>query len=153
MIGYVPQELILFHDTIYANVALGDPDVTEAHARRALEAAGAWDFIAELPEGIMSVAGEKGAKLSGGQRQRIALARALATNPKLLLLDEVTSALDAATEQDLCQRLKALARDKVVIAITHRHGFLEIADRVYRLEAGAATLTIAPQAASLARHG
>jgi ATP-binding cassette subfamily C protein len=105
-----------------------------------------------MPDGILSVVGEKGAKLSGGQRQRIALARALATNPKLLLLDEVTSALDPATEQDLCKRLKALAQDKVVIAITHRPGFLAIADRVYRLEGGIASETSAPQAASFARH-
>ena len=152
MIGYVPQELILFHDTIYANVALGDPAITEADARHALEEAGAWDFISDMPDGIQSVVGEKGAKLSGGQRQRIALARALATNPKLLLLDEVTSALDPATEQDLCKRLKALAQDKVVIAITHRPGFLAIADRVYRLEGGIASETSAPQAASFARH-
>jgi ATP-binding cassette subfamily C protein len=152
MIGYVPQELILFHDTIFANVALGDPAISEDDVRRALEAAGAWDFVAALPEGLQSVAGEKGAKLSGGQRQRIALARALATDPKLLLLDEVTSALDADTEQDLCRRLKALAHDKVVIAITHRLGFLEIADRVYRLEGGTASGQTAPAEPSLARQ-
>ena len=152
MIGYVPQELILFHDTIFANVALGDPKITEADVQRALEAAGAWDFVCHLPEGILSVAGEKGAKLSGGQRQRIALARALVTNPKLLLLDEVTSALDPATERDLCIRLQALAADKAIIAITHRLGFLEIADRVYRLEDGIASDTMTSHAASIAQH-
>jgi ATP-binding cassette subfamily C protein len=152
MIGYVPQELILFHDTIYANVALGDPAITETDAQQALEEAGAWDFISDMPDGILSVVGEKGAKLSGGQRQRIALARALATNPKLLLLDEVTSALDPATEKDLCKRLKALAQDKVVIAITHRPGILEIADRIYHLEGGTVSGTVAPQAAGFARH-
>ncbi len=152
MIGYVPQELILFHDTIFANVALGDPAITDADVRRALESAGAWDFVAALPDGIQSVVGEKGAKLSGGQRQRIALARALATDPKLLLLDEVTSALDTDTEQDLCRRFKALAHDKAVIAITHRLGFLEIADRVYRLEDGTASDQAGPSEPSLARH-
>jgi ATP-binding cassette subfamily C protein len=76
MIGYVPQELILFHDTIYANVALGDEEVTKADAQAALEAAGAWDFVQAQPDGMAAIVGEKGAKLSGGQRQRIVLARA-----------------------------------------------------------------------------
>src|SRR3546814_12795551 len=75
LVGYVPQDLILFHDSVLANVTLGDPRLGEAEARAALEAAGAWDFVAALPEGIHGVVGETGAKLSGGQRQRIALAR------------------------------------------------------------------------------
>lgn len=152
MIGYVPQELILFHDSVFANVALGDPAITEEDVRAALEAAGAWDFVASLPDGLMSIAGEKGAKLSGGERQRISLARALATKPRLLILDEVTSALDPDTERDLCQRLKALASEKVILAITHRLGFLDIADRVYRLEDGAVTEVVTPRAARLARQ-
>ncbi len=152
MIGYVPQDLILFHDSVYANVALGDPEVSEEDVRAALEAAGAWDFVRGLPEGLMSIAGEKGAKLSGGQRQRISLARALATKPRMLILDEVTSALDPKTERDLCQRLKALAHDKAILAITHRLGFLDIADRVYRLEDGMVTEAVAHQEARLARQ-
>lgn len=135
-IGYVPQELILFHDSILANVTLGDPRLTEADVRRALEAAGAWAFVEALPEGVNSSVGEKGFKLSGGQRQRIALARALATRPKLLILDEVTSALDPATERDLCQRLKRIAREVTIVAVTHRPAFLEIADAIYRVEDG-----------------
>jgi ATP-binding cassette subfamily C protein len=151
MIGYVPQELILFHDTVYANVALGDEAITETDAQAALVAAGAWDFVSAHPDGMMAVVGEKGAKLSGGQRQRIALARALATRPRLLILDEVTSALDPDTEKDLCRRLGDLTKDMAVLAITHRLSLLDIADRVYRLEEGTLTEVVTPAAASLAQ--
>lgn len=140
MIGYVPQDLILFHDTIEANVTLGDPNLGEAEARRALEAAGAWDFVAAQPEGLARVVGEKGAKLSGGQRQRIALARALATNPRLLILDEVTSALDPAAERDICANIAALSDRFAILAITHGEAWAEIAHRVYRLEGGTVVL-------------
>jgi ATP-binding cassette subfamily C protein len=150
-IGYVPQELILFHDTIYANVALGDEEVTKADAQAALEAAGAWDFVQAQPDGMAAIVGEKGAKLSGGQRQRIVLARALAVKPKLLILDEVSSALDPKTELDLCRRLKALTQDMAVLAISHRPNFLEIADRIYRLENGRLN-EIPPHASDLARR-
>jgi len=84
----------------------------------------------------MSTVGEKGWKLSGGQRQRIALARALATKPKLLILDEVTSGLDPVTESDLCRSLTRISKDITIVAITYRPAFLEIADRVYRIENG-----------------
>ena len=151
MIGYVPQELILFHDTIYANVALGDEEITKADAKAALEAAGAWDFVEAHPDGMAAIVGEKGAKLSGGQRQRIALARALAIHPKLLILDEVSSALDPKTEMDLCRRLKGLTHDMAVLAISHRPNFLEIADRIYRLEDGRLS-EVPPQATGLARQ-
>ena len=134
MIGYVPQELILFHDTIYANVALGDLAITEDDVKKALQTAGAWDFVASQPDGLASIAGEKGSKLSGGQRQRIALARALAKNPKLLILDEVSSALDPATELDICGKIRALCDRMTVLAITHRPAWIDIADHVYKLD-------------------
>jgi len=140
MVGYVPQELILFHDTVLANVTLGDPRLNEADVRRALEAAGAWDFVAALPEGLNSIVGEKGAKLSGGQRQRVSLARALAGRPKLLILDEVTSALDPRTERDICRNIDALSHDMTILAITHREAWAEIADRTYSLDRGKAEL-------------
>lgn len=140
LVGYVPQELILFHDTILANVTLGDPSIGEAEARQALEAAGAWDFVAAMPEGLESVVGEKGAKLSGGQRQRIALARALAGKPKLLILDEVTSALDPSTERDICRNIDALSHDMTILAITHREAWTEIAERTYRVDGGGVEL-------------
>lgn len=140
LVGYVPQDLVLFHDSVLANVTLGDPRLGEAQAREALEAAGAWEFVSALPEGLHSVVGEKGAKLSGGQRQRISLARALAGKPKLLILDEVTSALDPQTERDICRNIEGLGHEMTVLAITHREAWTEIADRVYRLDRGTVEL-------------
>jgi ATP-binding cassette subfamily C protein len=139
-VGYVPQELMLFHDSVLANVTLGDPRLSEDDARRALVAAGAWDFVSALPEGIHALVGEKGAKLSGGQRQRISLARALASKPKLLILDEVTSALDPATEQDICNNISGLAGGITIVAITHREIWTNIADRIYEVKDGRVTL-------------
>ena len=136
LVGYVPQELVLFHDSIFANVALGDRRIGETEVRQALEMAGAWDFVRRLPEGPMTHVGESGAKLSGGQRQRIALARALIAKPRLLILDEVTSALDPDTEWQICRGIRELAGEMAVLAITHRPAFLEIADLIYRIEAG-----------------
>ena len=138
LVGYVPQELVLFHDSIFANVALGDARIGEAEAQHALELAGAWDFVRKLPEGMRTQVGESGAKLSGGERQRVALARALVSRPRLLVLDEVTSALDPDTEWQICRRIRELAGEMAVLAITHRPAFLEIADRVYRIEGGRA---------------
>ncbi len=110
LVGYVPQDLVLFHDTIQANVALGDRQIGEAQVRRALQMAGAWEFIEALPDGMQTHVGQGGAKLSGGQRQRIALARALVCQPKLLVLDEVTSALDPHTEQQICANVRRACR-------------------------------------------
>jgi ATP-binding cassette subfamily C protein len=139
MVGYVPQELVLFHDSIFANLSLGDSSIGEREAREALVMAGAWDFVQKQPQGMGTVVGQHGAKLSGGQRQRIAIARALITRPRLLILDEVTSALDPATELELCQRIQGLASDTTIVAITHRPAMLDIADRVIRMEDGRIT--------------
>ena len=140
LIGYVPQDLILFHDTIEANVTLGDPNLGKEEARRALEDAGAWEFVGASPEGMERMVGEKGVKLSGGQRQRIALARALAGRPRLLILDEVTSALDPDTEREICRNIGVLSAEITVLAITHGEAWTDIADRVYRLDQGAVVL-------------
>jgi ATP-binding cassette subfamily C protein len=153
LVGYVPQDLVLFHDTILANVALGDRHIGEVEVRRALQMAGAWEFIEVLPDGLRTHVGQSGAKLSGGQRQRIALARALVCRPKLLVLDEVTSALDPHTEQQICANVRQLAGEATVLAITHRPALLEIADRRYRVEAGRVEETAAPEPLALARPG
>lgn len=133
-IGYVPQDVILFHDTVEENVTLGDPTLTTADAETALKAAGAWDFVSALDGGMNYVVGERGGKLSGGQRQRIALARALVHRPKLLVLDEATSALDPETEAAICANVKAQAGRLTILAITHQPAWVEIADRVYRID-------------------
>jgi ATP-binding cassette subfamily C protein len=135
-IGYVPQELVLFHDSIFANIQLGDPTITVADVERALATAGAWEFVSKLPDGIYTVVGDAGARLSGGQRQRIALARAVVTNPRLLILDEATSALDPKTERVMCTNVRRLAKETAVLAITHRPAFLDIADSVYNVVDG-----------------
>ncbi len=135
-VGYVPQELLLFNDTVRANVTLGDPTLGDAEVRAALETAGAWPFVAALPEGLDEVVGEKGARLSGGQRQRIALARALVGRPRLLVLDEVTSALDPTTATTLAREIRDLARQVAVLAVSHRPEFIDLADRIYRVEDG-----------------
>jgi ATP-binding cassette subfamily C protein len=138
MIGYVPQELSLLHDTVIANVTLGDPEVSDEQAIAALKMAGAWDFVSTLPDGLKTRVGEKGSQISGGQRQRLALARALAARPKLLVLDEVTSALDRATEEALCATLRELSRDLTILAVSHRPKLIEFADVVYQLADGRA---------------
>ncbi|MGI9413701.1 MAG: ABC transporter ATP-binding protein [Hyphomicrobiales bacterium] len=148
MIGYVPQELALFHDTIMLNVALGDESLTEQDVRDALVQAGAWEFISSLPEGLESTVGERGLRLSGGQRQRIALARALITRPKLLILDEVTSALDPDSELEICRNIQTLSNDYTIIAITHRPAWTDIATNLYKVDHGKVTMIEKPHSIS-----
>ena len=136
MIGYVPQESFLLHETVLWNVTLGDPEVNEADVEAALRAAGAWEFVAELPQQIHSSVAERGMALSGGQRQRIAIARALARRPKLLILDEVTSSLDPQTEEAICRTLQGLRGGLTILAISHQPAVVEAADRIYRIQSG-----------------
>jgi ATP-binding cassette subfamily C protein len=134
MIGYVPQEKLLLHDTVLVNVTLGDTKFTENDVESALRDAGAWDFVAEMADGINTVVGERGSRLSGGQRQRITIARALVHKPQLLILDEATSALDPASEADICKTLRQLGTKLTILAISHQTALLDEADRAYRLE-------------------
>ncbi len=143
MIGYVPQETFLFHDTVMANVTLGDEDVSRTDVETALRRAEAWDFVAALPEGMDSVVGERGARLSGGQRQRIAIARALIRDPALLILDEATTALDPETEAGIVATVGRLAGKVTVLSISHQPAMMQAADIVYRLEERRAVLECA----------
>lgn len=133
-IGYVPQENLLLHDTVLHNVTLGDPELGDSDAEYALKAAGAWDFVSQMPAGMMSTVGERGTKLSGGQRQRIMIARALAHRPQLLILDEATSALDPGSEAAISSTMRELRGQLTILAISHQSALMGAADRVYRLQ-------------------
>ena len=136
MIGYIPQETILLHDTVLNNVTLGDPDLSAADAQDALRAAGAWEFVNSMPQAMQSMVGERGGKLSGGQRQRIAIARALVHKPKLLILDEATSGLDPESEAAVCDTLQQLRGELTILAISHQSALVKIADKAYRIQDG-----------------
>ncbi len=140
MIGYVPQDSILLHDSIFTNVTLGEPSLTIEDAQQALRAAGAWNFVNEMSAGMQTIVGERGAKLSGGQRQRIAIARALINQPQLLILDEATSALDPETEASICQTLRKLRGQLTILAISHQTALVDVADRVFQVADGSITL-------------
>lgn len=139
-IGYVPQEITLFHDTIYNNVALWQADVPEDDVERALRAADAWAFVNARPGGIRAIVGERGHRLSGGQRQRISIARALLHQPKLLIMDEATTGLDPETERQICERMRNLAREQglTVLAVSHQPTWRSVADHVYTIADGQA---------------
>lgn len=136
MIGYVPQDTILLHDSIFINVTLGEPSLTIEDVEYALKSAGAWAFVSEMSDSVHTTVGERGAKLSGGQRQRIAIARALIHRPQLLILDEATSALDPKTEAAICQTLRELSGQLTILAISHQAALVDVADQVFQISAG-----------------
>jgi ATP-binding cassette subfamily C protein len=141
-IGYVPQEINLLHSTIRENISLGDPKITDEEIVAALAQAGASGFVASLPNGLATEVGSMGAKLSGGQRQRISLARALVVDPELLILDEVTSALDPETEAAISENIAGLAGRYTIVAITHRPVWTSIATHLYKVESGRVSAVI-----------
>ncbi|MEU6369411.1 ABC transporter ATP-binding protein [Streptomyces sp. NPDC046931] len=135
-IGVVPEHSILFTGTVRDNIAYGRPDATEAEVTAAATAAGADAFVRELPDGYGTRVGERGFTLSGGQRQRIALARALLTDPRVLLLDDATSAVDPRTEQEIHATLRQVMRGRATLLIARRRATLRLADRVALLDGG-----------------
>jgi subfamily B ATP-binding cassette protein MsbA len=135
-IALVSQDVLLFDDTVRANILYGRPEASEAEVIAAAQAAQAWDFIKELPQGLDTAVGPRGAKLSGGQRQRIAIARAMLRDAPILLLDEATSNLDAESERAVQAALARLVRGRTTLVIAHRLATVAAADRIYVLDQG-----------------
>ncbi|MFI6641896.1 ABC transporter ATP-binding protein [Streptomyces sp. NPDC050504] len=135
-IGMVPEDSFLFSDTIRANIAYAVPGATDEQIREAARAAQADRFIAELPDGYDTTVGEHGLTLSGGQRQRIALARAILADPRLLLLDDATSAVDARVEHEIHEALGQVMAGRTTLLIAHRRSTLGLADRIAVLDGG-----------------
>lgn len=133
----VSQEVVLFNDTVFNNIAYGTlHNVNEAQVIEAAKAAHAWDFIQQLPNGLQNEIGDRGVRLSGGQRQRLAIARAILKDAPILLLDEATSALDTESEQHVQAALDALMQNRTTIVIAHRLSTIENADRILVMEQG-----------------
>lgn len=135
-IGVVGQDTVLFNRSVRDNIALGDPGLTMETVIHSAQLAGAHEFIVRLPQGYDTPLGERGSKLSGGQRARIAIARALATNPRLLLLDEATAALDYESEKAIHDNMAQICAGRTVFIVAHRLSTLRLADRILVLEDG-----------------
>jgi ATP-binding cassette subfamily B protein len=135
-IGVVFEESFLFSDTVSSNIAYGRPDATEAEIVAAARAAEAEEFIAALPDGYDTVVGERGMSLSGGQRQRIALARALITDPRILILDDATSAVDSRVEEEIHATLRRVMAGRTTLLVAHRRSTLRLADRIAVVDGG-----------------
>lgn len=136
-IGVVFEDSFLFSDSITANISFGRPDATAEQVEAAARAAEAHEFILRLPQGYDTVVGEQGLTLSGGQRQRIALARALLSDPKILLLDDATSSVDARIEEEIHATLREISSTRTTILIAHRRSTLSLADRIVVVDHGA----------------
>ena len=134
--GIVPQETILFNDTIASNITYGQSGISEKDLRDAAKAANALEFIEEQPDGFETIIGDRGVKLSGGQRQRLAIARALLKNPPILIMDEATSSLDSESEQKVQEAIEHLMKDRTVFVIAHRLSTVVNADLIIVLAGG-----------------
>jgi len=134
--AYVSEDSFLFGDTVASNIAYARGEATDEEVRRAAELAQADEFIDELPDGYDTVVGERGLTLSGGQRQRVAIARALLADPRILILDDATSSLDATTEQAIRAGLKEVMKDRTTFVIGHRLSTISLADEIILMEAG-----------------
>jgi len=135
-IGIVPQDTVLFNDSIYHNIAYGRPGCSRDEVEQAARSAHIHDFIASLPQGYDTVVGERGLKLSGGEKQRVAIARTLLKNPAILIFDEATSALDTHSEKAIQEELRTLARDRTTLIIAHRLSTVAEAEVILVMEGG-----------------
>jgi len=135
-VGVVFEDTLLFHDTVRANIAFAAPDATQDQVEQAARLAGAHDFVMGLPEAYDTKLGERGFSLSGGQRQRIAIARAIITDPRVLVLDDATSAVDPSKEHEIRAAMATVMEGRTTIVIAHRPGTIALADRVVLLANG-----------------
>jgi len=135
-IGVVLQETMLFASTIRENIAFGRPEAADAEIEAAAQAAQAHDFIMAMPDGYQTQVGERGMTLSGGQKQRIAIARALLTNPRILILDDATASVDTETERLIQLALDRLMQNRTTFVIAHRLSTVRRADLILLLEKG-----------------
>ncbi|GLX82316.1 ABCB family ABC transporter ATP-binding protein/permease [Thalassotalea eurytherma] len=135
-IGIVPQDTVLFNDSIFENVRYGKPDASDADVRMALKMAYLDDLISKLPDGEHTMVGERGLKLSGGEKQRVAIARTLLKNPEIWVFDEATSALDSYAEQEILKAIRSVARDKTTLVIAHRLSTVTDADIILVMSDG-----------------
>lgn len=135
-IGIVPQDTVLFNDTIFYNIAYGRPDATEEQVLQAARSAHIHEFIASLPQGYETMVGERGLKLSGGEKQRVAIARAILKNPAILIFDEATSALDSRSEKAIQDELRSIARDRTTLVIAHRLSTVVEAHQILVMDKG-----------------
>lgn len=135
-VSFAFEDSFLFSDTVGANIAYGRPDATTEEVEAAARAAAAHDFIDKLPSGYDTLVGERGSTLSGGERQRVALARAILADPRILILDDATSAIDATTEEAIHDALRGVLADRTTLLIAHRRSTLQLADRIVVLDKG-----------------
>ena len=141
--GYAPQEVFLFSDSVYNNIAFGltaeKSPVTNEQMSQAVEMAALSQTIAELPQGLQTIVGERGVSLSGGQKQRVAIARALIKDPQLLVLDDCLSAVDTKTEAEILTHLKSFMKHRTALIISHRVSTVKDADYIMLLDNGIIT--------------
>ncbi|MEK7811740.1 MAG: ABC transporter ATP-binding protein/permease [Pseudomonadota bacterium] len=135
-IGIVPQDTVLFNDTIYYNIAYGRPDATREEIIAAAQSAHIHHFIESLPQGYQSMVGERGLKLSGGEKQRVAIARAILKNPAILIFDEATSALDSKSEKAIQDELHSIAQNRTTLVIAHRLSTVVDAQQILVMDKG-----------------
>ncbi len=135
-VGIVFEETFLFSATIRDNIAFADPEAPFALVEKAARLAGAHEFVAELPDGYDTEIGERGYSLSGGQRQRLAIARAIVADPRVLILDDATSAVDPTKEHEIRDALEEVMDGRTTIVIAHRPATIALADRVILLDQG-----------------
>jgi ABC-type transport system involved in Fe-S cluster assembly fused permease/ATPase subunit len=139
MIGVVPQDTVLFNDTIYYNISYGNPEASEEQIYEAARSADIHNFVMGLPDGYQTLVGERGLKLSGGEKQRVAIARAILKNPSIFFFDEATSALDSTTEKEIQKNLQTISQNRTTLVIAHRLSTAADADEILVLEQGQIT--------------